>query len=235
MLPDTRRSLHNGINFLVVPAPLIDQPRILRFQQELSIQQIEFQRVERKGNNFLLASSDPQRLEVKIGMAAPQVGQLLIVLPHPNVGLEDFIETAEIICGVFRNVWPEPAGIISRDTTIRHLYQSDGNHGFKYLWETRLGQSNRSLANLGRPVLGGGLRLFMPPREAQAHEPQIEPQIEVKIESYLRDSQLLFVETQFSWPQPIPINDGLIPRALLEAVNQYATTEVINFILQRND
>jgi hypothetical protein len=47
-------------------------------------------------------------------------------------------------------------------------------------------------------VLGGGLRLVMPPVKEGA-----EPvQIEIKIESFFRESQKLFIETFFVWPQP---------------------------------
>lgn len=229
MLSETRTSLHYGINFVVAPAPMLEQQRFLRFQQELAIKNVEFQHSEqRKRQGFTLIAAEPQPLEVKILEVGPQVGQLLVLSPNPRVQLNAFIEYAEIICETFRLVWREAVQILTHDVTIRHLYQSEGDHAFKYLWEKRLGQHEKGLSSLGRPVLGGGLRLVMPPPEGETDGTQVE----VKIESFLRDSKMLFIETQFVWPRPVSIDVGFKPRVLLEQVERFATNEVVNFVLR---
>ena len=227
MLPDTRSSLHYGINFIIVPNPAIEQPRFLRFQQELALQKVTFQRASSKSRGFFLQADAPRALEVKVIQANPLVGQLLIVSPRPGSLLNEFIEYVEIICAAFRTVWPETQQVLSRDVTIRYLYESASDHAFGYLWETRLGQSKDGLGSLGRPVLGGGLRLVMPPPQGSAEATQVE----VKIESFLRDSRMLFIETLFAWPQPVDVDTGFTPGALLRQVESFATNEVMNFVL----
>jgi hypothetical protein len=105
------------------------------------------------------------------------------------------------------------------------LYETSAEHAFQELWEMRLRQPPDSLAVLGRPVLGGGLRFVMPP---QPDDP--EPvQIEVKIESFLRDTKKIFVETQFAWPSPMSPG-APFPVNRLEQVNKYIEESVISFI-----
>lgn len=227
MLPDTERTIHVGINFLVAPVAMpIDTQHELDFRRLLADSQLEFERTERLGQFMKFISQRTEQLEVQVGQAGPQVGQLLILSPQPTQPYEVFLQQAEAICHAFQNTWRNPLQpqwqIINRDACVRYLYQAADNHAFRYLWETRLRQEANDMRLLDRPVLGGGLRLVMPPSEGH------RTQIEVKIESFLRDSRSLFVELQFAWPYP---DQEFTPRQMLEEVRDYSRDHLVPFIL----
>ena len=229
MLPRTGRIIHLGINFLVAPVALpIDTTHELDFRRYLADNQIEFERTEKTDQfaKFLAKRTEP--LVVQVGQAGPQVGQLLIVAPEPTQPFESFVQQAETVCAAFESVWITPqqqVQIINRDACIRYLYQSADNHAFRFLWEKRLRQEPDGMRILGRPVIGGGLRLVMPPTEGQLS------QVEVKIESFLQDSRMLFVELQFAWPHLVAPQEGFKPRELLTQVQEYCKQQLVPFIL----
>lgn len=229
MLPETGRVIHLGTNFLLAPVALpIDTSHELDLRRYLADNQIEFERTERTGQFIKFFAKRTEPLEVHVGQAGPQVGQLLIVAPQPTQPFESFIQQAETVCGAFQSAWIAPQQqmqIISRDACIRYLYQSADNHAFQFLWERRLRQEADDMRILGRPVLGGGLRLVMPPSEGQV------TQVEVKIESFLRDSRMLFVELQFAWPHPVTPQEGFRPRELLMQVREYCDQHLVPFII----
>lgn len=224
MRPQTRRQIHMGINFVMVPSPAVNQATGLAFQDALIQQSIEFDQVNYGEDNLKIVRGQPPLQIVVASPTNQSTGQLLIIGPHPARHLESFIQETEFIVEAFESVWTsQQRQIIKRDVTIRDLYETD-QHAFQELWETRLGQSEDSLAVFGRKVLGGGLRFVMPP------EPGKPAQIEVKIESYLKDTSKVFVETQFTWSAPTPPDVSFEPRARLCEVDDYAKKEVIDFI-----
>ena len=135
---------------------------------------------------------------------------------------------AEAAVRAFEATWgKERRQIISSDAAFRDLYETSAEHAFQELWEQRLGQSAQSLAILGRPVLGGGLRFVMPPLPDE-----VEPlQIEVKIESFLRDTKKLFVETQFAWPAPTSPGAPFDPAGKLKQLDDYIEHVVTSFLV----
>jgi hypothetical protein len=227
MLPDTERVLHIGINFLLAPTALsIDTQHELEFRRLLADDQLEFERTERVDQSVKLSASRAEPLEIRVGQAGPQVGQLLIVTPQPTQPFETFYQQTETVCHAFQNVWRvSEQQIINRDACIRYLYQSAAHHAFRFLWEKRLRQNANDMRILDRPVLGGGLRLVMPPSDGH------RTQVEVKIESFLRDSRMLFVELQFAWPFPVTPKEGFRPRELLMEIREYCQRNVVPFIL----
>jgi hypothetical protein len=155
------------------------------------------------------------------------VGQLLIVAPHPKRPVDSVAREAEDIARAFSDTWAfSQRQVLSCDATIRDLYETSSEHAFIELWEKRLHQSPESIKAFGRPILGGGLRLVMPP----VPQNQSEPMIEVKIESYLKDTSKLFLEAQFTWRQPEPPGVPLNPTARLERVDNYIQKEVVGFM-----
>jgi hypothetical protein len=226
MRPETRRLIHIGINFLLVPAPVVSQTTGIAFQNALIQRSIEFDRVSYEEDVLkIIRERLPLQIVVKSPTGQP-AGQLLILAPQPARNLDYFTQEAEFVVEAFESTWAEQRRqIVRRDVTIRHLYETN-QHAFQEIWETRLGQPESSLAVFGRRVLGGGLRFVMPP---QPHDDN-PAQIEVKIESYLRDTSKVFVETQFTWPGPTPPDVSFAPRDRLSEVNDYATNEVLNFI-----
>lgn len=227
MYPESRVTIHMGINFVVSPMPTIDMERNLNFQESLVRQGIDFSKVDFKERQILVIREAPTPLHVKVAALGPPTGQLLILAPHPQRPLSLFVREAEAVIEAFCSTWPEERRqIISCDATLRDLYEASGEHAFQELWETRLGQSRASLEILGRPVLGGGLRFVMPP---QADDPDAV-QMEVKIESFLRDTKKVFVETQFTWPTPRPPGAAFNPRDRLQQVDAYVDNQVVSFI-----
>ncbi len=224
MRPNTRRHIHLGINFVMVPGPPVTQRTGLTFQNALVQHSIEYDQVNYEEDTIKIVRERPPLQIVVASPTNQPTGQLLILAPGPAQPLESFIQETEFIVEAFQSVWPsQQRQIVKRDVTIRDLYETD-QHAFQEIWETRLGQSEDSLAVFGRKVLGGGLRFVMPP------ESDRPAQIEVKIESYLRDTSKVFVETQFTWPASTPPDVTFEPRYRLCEVNDYAKKEVIDFI-----
>lgn len=233
MNTDSRQTIHLGINFVFSPIPTIDAPSKVRFQQSLLDSGIDFTRTDFKDREVFVFRETPTRLEIRVvAIPGAPVGQLLIVSPDPRTELELFTKDAEAIVEAFQATWPaQNRQIISTDVTIRDLYEATGEHAFQELWEKRLKQAPTSLARLGRPVLGGGLRLVMPPRPEDP-----EPvQIEVKIESFLQDTKKMFVETQFVWPAPKAPGAPFEIKERLHQVDRYVEDNVEPFIVGGNE
>lgn len=190
---------------------------------------IDFSKVELKEGAIAVLRDAPTPLQVRVATLPPtSVGQLLILGPQSGWYLDPFAKEAEAVVGAFNSTWPQKnRQMISCDVTFRDLFEASGEHAFQELWEMRLHQSAESLSVLGRPVLGGGLRFVMPPRPEET-----EPlQIEVKIESFLKDTRKMYVETQFTWPAPRPPGVALDPTNRLKQVDEYVEDEVTSFIV----
>ncbi|MBI4834604.1 MAG: hypothetical protein HY811_07295 [Planctomycetes bacterium] len=230
MLTESRIPFHFGVNYIFAPMPVLTKEAFLDLQKELGGQGVNFVTAQREETsfNFVKEVQSPNlQLKIIAGAQTPiGIGQLLIIESQPKEDSTFFIKQAEAICLSFNNIWKQPFQIIKRDVCLRYLYQSKEQHAFQYLWEKRLGQDETGLSALGRPVLGGGLRLVMPPKKDE----KIPCEIEVKIESFLRYTKKIFVETQFVWPQPLQPTKNFEPGKLLNLVDSYAKTEVIKFI-----
>ncbi len=224
MIEGSRRIIHLGINFLFAPAIPIDVGRQIKFQDLLSKKQIVFEQFNKTDKFIKFSTMTGGQLDVQVGLAGPEVSQLLILSPGQTLPKDSFIEHADIICQTFREVWGEPQQIVHRDSCLRSLYQVNDQHAFQFLWENRLKQQGFALNVLKRPVLGGGLRLVMPPTNEQ------KTQIELKVESFLSDSKMLFVEVQFAWRQPVPFEDGLAPKILIDEIDAFNNNEVTQFV-----
>jgi hypothetical protein len=228
--PETKRAFHFGVNFLFAPPPNFTPGHQLAFQQRLAEDaHIVFDQTQQSGGKLVLVRAK-KPLQVTVGPAGPQVAQLLVVAPEPDRLLSEFKDEARAVVEAYWEVWPGPAQIVRRDCTIRYLFVSEEEHAFKYLWEKRLGQSEEDLEALERDVLGGGLRLVMPRRT----EVSGDPTVEVKVESFLRDSTHLFVDTQFVWEEPSPRGEEPNPGEMLDEVDEYAVGPVVKFITRED-
>ncbi len=135
MIEGSRRIVHLGINFMFAPVTIpIDTEQQIRFQDLLSKQQIVFDQINKSDKFLKFSSTKGGRLDVQIGSAGPQVSQLLILSQNPTLPEQSFIEHADIICDIFRQVWSEPQQIIHRDSCLRSLYQVNDQHAFQFLW-----------------------------------------------------------------------------------------------------
>jgi hypothetical protein len=230
MHPDSRQTIHIGVNFVVSPIPNIDKESKRGFDQSLDEQGLDFTQVKLEERAIVVIREVPSRLEVKVAALGPGVGQLLILAPgqpSSDLSTELFSKEAEAVVKAFEATWPaQNRQVINSDITLRDLYETSAEHAFLELWEIVLKQSSDKLSGLGRPVLGGGLRFVMPPLPTES-----EPvQIEVKIESFLRDTHKIFIETQFTWPQPMPPGLSISPESRLRPVDKYIEEKVIPFV-----
>jgi hypothetical protein len=228
MYPESRQTIHMGINFIVSSMPVLNESSKLRFQKSLHTYGIDFTQIKYGDSEIIVRREAPTRLDIQVAaMGPPSLGQLLILAPQPGCDLVLFTKEAEAIVKAFNSTWPaERRQVISSDVAFRDLFETTSEHAFQEIWEKRLGQSADTLAVLGRPVLGGGLRFVMPPQPNE-----LEPvQIEVKIESFLRNTRKIYVETQFKWPQPKAPGEPLDPTAQLRQVDEYIETEILSFM-----
>ncbi len=227
MKPHSRYILHLGINFITIPAPSVTPQSSLAFQQAIISSGLEFIRAENPKNRVVLTREVPSPLQISVSMLESQVGQVLIVSPRPKGTLDLFIQEAEAALEAFETVWPaQNRQIIKSDGTIRELYETTSKHAFQELWEKRLGQPSQSLAAFERPIRGGGLRFVMDPLPNEDDPVQIE----VKIESFLRDTTKIFVETQFTWPRPTAPGIPFAARERLSQMNSYIENQVRAFL-----
>jgi hypothetical protein len=227
---ESRQSIYFDISYIIARDWAADTMKRLQFQKTLAEKQLDFPQTGAGPSDFTLIRIEPSPLQVKVASLGPRVSSIFIGSENPAYMLELFGKEAKTVCDAYRQTWlSEPCQILQCNARIRHLY-SCRDHAFKYLWEDRLGQTPQDFHYLGKPVLGGGLRLVMPPLKEDT-----EPvQIEIKIESFLREPKKMFVETFFLWPQPrlLAENTGFDVEARLKSVEKYATTNLCDFIAQ---
>ncbi len=213
----SRKTIHMGVNFILTPMPVLDHHFSLSLQRFLNEEGISLTRVQHSETELLVFRDRPTPLNIKVGVQGP-LGQLLIVSPWPERDVKAFSKEAEAVVRAFEFASATSSKqIISKDATIRDLYETDQEHAFMEIWEGFLGQSPEKLAMLEKRVLGGGLRFVMPP-QAEESDPV---QVEVKIESFLRDTSKIYIEVQFTWPQPSEPGAKMRPTDLLAEVDAY--------------
>ena len=226
MKTQSRVIIHAGINFLTLPMPVVLPQTQLAFQQAVLANGLEFTRVEFPKNTVSLLRDTPYPLQIAVSAIDPQMGQLLVVTPQPKGSLGLFVQEAEAAVQAYETVWPATnRQIVHADATIRELYETTSQHAFQELWESRLGQSSQALATFGRPIRGGGLRFVMDPIQED-----LPVQIEVKIESFLKDTTKIFVETQFTWPIPTAPNSPFNVKDRIKSLNDYIEAHILPFV-----
>ncbi|HOM61904.1 MAG TPA: hypothetical protein PLX18_09250 [Anaerohalosphaeraceae bacterium] len=235
ILRESKTSSHFSISFVIAGGWTAEPSVQIDFQKALLENGLEFSQTNFYKNGFQLRREAPSSpLQILLESPAPQIHNLKILAISPNCDLDYFCREAEAVTIAYQQIWPaEQYQILNTTARIDHLY-STKIHAFQYLWENRLNQSPEDFKALGgRPVHGGGLRLLIPPHSAGTQEPVT---IELRIESFLREPSKLLVETAFTWPKPRIISrEGRFgPRPYLETVENFAATEVWNFITKSN-
>lgn len=229
---ESRKFIHMGINYIFPTVPVIDKRHLIDFQSSLVDRGIEYTSATEKEHQIEVVRQPQAPLQVTVAALQPQpLGQLLVLAsPARERRLQDFIADAESVVDAFEATWPATRReLIKCDAALRVLYQTDAGHAFQELWEQWLGQPPLSPETFGRPVLGGGLRFVVPEAEDELDLPQIE----IKIESYLRNARLIFVETQFVWPQPKLQGTGFDVASRMQLLNNYERQQVQGFVRER--
>jgi len=220
--------IYAGVAFTMTPSISLTLENRLKFQQQLEEMGINLTDVsfDKQTSTFVAVRKSPMPLEVRIVMPAPPVTQLLIIAPQIDGRSIDGVGREACDIGqAFSDVWSQRQ-VIQADATIRNLYESSQTHAFQELWEGFLKQSPESLSSFKRPVIGGGLRFVIP---ALGDDPS-QPQIDIKIESFLQDTHKLFIEVQCIWIQAQ--GNQLDPDAKLERVDDFMQHELMDFIYQ---
>lgn len=230
MDPESRQTIHVGINFVFAPTPTMSKVSNLKFQQALMAAGIEYTEVRLLEYGIEVRCGTVTPLVIKVISGDPRIGQLLILAPQARgmLGLDMFIKESEATVRAFEDTWGTNRQILTSDVTIRDLFHSTREHGFQEIWEDRLGQSRDALAVLGPIVQGGGLRLVIPPLVS---DPQ-PVEIELKIESFLRDTHKIWIETVFKWPQARSPHERMEPASQLRLVDKYIEERVIKFMTE---
>lgn len=230
---NSKTSSHFSLQYLLAGPWNQDRLKTVEFEKALLDSGLDFSQINIHEKGFSLNRTQPSQLQIKIESPGPQVTTVQIISQNPQYDLGMFCRDAEAVTTAFQQTWPaDHYQILTSTGKIHHLYSSQ-THAFKYLWEERLGQNPADFKALGsRPVAGGGLRLLMPPHSVEGAEPV---SIELRIESFLRETNKLFIETVFTWPRPKVINgdQGFEPELAMDAVEQFAANEVWNFISER--
>ena len=227
---ESRQSIFFSVSYIIASQWSCDAMKRLDFQRELAQKQLDFLQTRTGVNDFTLVRAEPSALFVKSASLGPNVSSISVSSERPAYDLELFAKEAEAVCDAYRQTFlQQQCQILKCSAVVRHLY-SCREHAFKYLWEDRLGQNPQDFHHLGeRPVLGGGLRLVIPPMKDD-EEPV---QIEIKVESYFREANKMFIETLFVWPKPrlLPPDEKFDPQLRLENVEEYAVTRVCDFVM----
>lgn len=220
------------LQYLLAGHWLPERIKTVEFEKALLDNGIDFAQTNQYEKGFALSRMQPSPLQIKLESPGPQVMMLQCFAQNPQYDLDLFCRDCHAVVSAFARTWPaEHYQVLTCTAKLHHLYSSQ-MHAFQYLWENRLGQRPQDFISLGnRPVAGGGLRLLMPPHTPDGGEPV---SIELRIESFLRETNKLFVETVFTWPRPriLKKEDEFAPQFLMETVEQFAANEVWNFIMQ---
>lgn len=229
----SRQLLHVGINFVLFPGPQVSNQTSLTFQQAIREAGLDISTVNFQANGIAAIRAEPSHLEISVAVnPQPPVGQLRIVSAFPKTGLPMFIKEAEAAVSAYQSAWSAPAWqIMGCDATIRDLYETEGEHAFKDLWEGRLRQPRESLQIFDKLIRGGGLRLVLDPKM----EEEDPIQVEIKIESFLNDVKKIFVETVFRWLKPGNPSADISTRDRLEGMNKFIEDRVLAFIQGGSD
>jgi hypothetical protein len=228
---ESRQSIYFEVTYVLAHELPSDTMERLEFQKLLAQGQLDFPQTTATVSSFSLFRTEQSPLQVKMTSLGPRVSNISVSAKKPVDSLELFSKETEAVCDAYSQIWlKQPCQMLQCSARIQHLY-SCREHAFKYLWEDRLGQDPEDFALLGkRPVLGGGLRLVMPPVKEDSEPAHIE----IKIESFFPELAKIFIETSFVWPKPrlITESERFDPESRLELVEKYAADEVCDFLLR---
>ncbi len=228
MILDTRQTIYKGVAFVFTSFVGIEKRANLKFQNALLERGLDFTATQDSENRLIVIRDKPTVLEIRIELPGPGLGQLAIIGAHGTHHGDLFEREAEAVVQAFNDTWYEASRqILNAEVTLRDLFESSYEHAFQELWMHRLHQPEEALSALGRPVLGGGIRFVMPPLDNE----QPPCNIDVKIESYLRDTKKIFVEAQFGWPAPTESGTPMDAPEKLTIADKYVDENVIPFIL----
>lgn len=228
---DHQKFIHLGINFVTSPRPILTQQKMLEFQQAIINNGLEFSRVEQNPEVINIFRDTISPLTIRVLSPNQPIGQIIVISQFPKHPLNLFIDEACAAIDAFNDVWgSDKRQVLGGDATLQELIETTSKHAFQELWEERLEQSAKALAIFERPVRGGGLRFVLDPKPEDLQSSQLE----VKIESNLKDSTKIYVEVQSRWQLSKPQLEFDVKNRLDE-VQTFLGDKVHNFLSGGND
>ncbi len=227
MKTNSRRLLQLGLNLALTPAIEIDKSHFLKFQGNINDEGLDYQQALRpSAEEIVILRMTTSPLQILVKKLADQVNQLMVVGTEPELVSMVYMSEFAAVRNAYAHTWAIGQQVVGCDITMRCLYETDGEHAFRDLWEGTLRQPADALDVFKRPILGGGLRFVMPPTDSEEQQAAVE----VKIESFLRDTGKVFVETQFAWqimPESLDAFDAL---ARIREVDAFTSNQVVAFM-----
>lgn len=228
---DHQKFIHLGINFVISPRPILSQQSMLAFQQAIFNNGLEFSRFEQNPEEVTIVRDKISPLSIRVISPNQPLGQIIVISQFPKQPINTFIDEACAAINAFNEVWGKgKRQVLGGDTTLRELIETTSQHAFQELWEERLEQNAKALAVFNRPVRGGGLRFVLDPKPEDLQSSQME----VRIESYLKDSTKIYVEVQSRWQSSNPQSEFNVTKRLNE-VQMFLGKKVHNFLSGDNN
>jgi hypothetical protein len=228
---DHQKFIHLGIDFVTSPRPILTQQTMLEFQQAILNNGLEFSHVEQNPEFLNIIRDKISPLTIRVISPNQPLGQIIVISQFPKQPLNLFVKEACAVIDAFNDVWgSDKRQVLGGDTTLRELIETTSPHAFQELWEERLEQSAKALAVFDRPVRGGGLRFVLDPKPGDLQSSQME----VKIESYLKDSTKIYVEVQSKWQLSKPQSEFDVEDRLIE-VQKFLGEKVHSFLSGDNN
>jgi len=104
MRPETRRHIHLGINYVMMPAPPVYQGTGLALQEALLQRSVDSDRVDQSENALKVIRGRPPFQVVVRSSPDQPTGQHLILAPEPARSVEYSTQEAEFVVEAFESV-----------------------------------------------------------------------------------------------------------------------------------
>jgi hypothetical protein len=162
--------------------------------------------------------AQPNILRISIGHFMDKF-RLFVLEDFPMGSMKIFQETADAAWKVFADIWRDfIPGISLAEVTLRYTAPAEGGNATRFLLEKCLRVPKESIAALGRPLGGVGMRLVSPvlvtsPTQ-QSLPPLVSADFDVNVETLLEDPSRLYIQVTAKWPSlPLPSARGPVQGA----------------------
>jgi hypothetical protein len=222
---ETARDFGYQTELLYPPVRLTEQA-LKDFAYQLDRRGVSYNQSRYADNGLELVQSSTSSAELSRYVVKPD----RLVVVHENVerlGFEIFCEKVEIIAKMCMEAFHLPF-FLSQVHVIRKIVNPAGTPDARlYLLDHVCGFGEDRRKAFRRPVHGVGLRFVFP---VVSNDDPYE--FDVKVESFLRDGRLLFIENIGRFHPPVVANNLAALRAGLEKTNAFLLDQIAAFFAQ---